>query len=420
MPALISTFLNYYYFYSLHFIIAYPSDMNYLNLVLFSALTAFLAGCSETTLNFVARVEPLKLYETDIYNAKKVADVIFDAEEQNTDSLKQNSRQLFLKGIDAFKNKHKTNEAVSLFKKSILYYPDAKTYYELGNALLESGKFDDDFKEAMRSYHVAEELNFQPKSALCYKMACASNRMKDPDVNTVAYYLLSAFDAGFSDTLKLKSDKYLSGFINSPSYKDVLIGLIIKKMKDAHEDLFTVFKKIFPPLPEDFEIKPDMVDMRDYKQSISYDFSKFVPEMQNSSFGREVSHEFMYVGRLPETENYCAVLYTSVSYFGEYMQPVFTKLVTYKPDGQILSSLVVAGQFSAEHIKSCRIKNNEISIEEYKRVWEQPIDKVAFEDNRIKNYELLAKAVYRIDDSGKIIEVSVPANFKDSIYFAKN
>jgi len=380
----------------------------------------FLIGCSQTSVNYVARVKPMHLYETDIYKADKVEDVLFDAEEQNTDSLRNLSRKFFLEGIDLFRNQNDPGSAIRLFKKSILALPDAKTYYELGNAILESGRFQDDFKESEKAFEIAERLHFQPLYQVQYKLACAMNRAAPEYTYGVHYKLLEAFRQGFSDTNLIKKEKHLNSFVKSREYNNFKIALLLNKMNDKQEDIFNIYTRAFAALASDFEIKPEMVDMKDYKQSISYDFVKFIPEMQNSSFGRDVSHDFMYVGRVKETPLYTALIYASVGYYGEYMQPVYTKLVTYDLNGSIISSIILAGQFSAERIKSGRIDNNKIVIEDHKRIWEQAIDKVSFEENRVIKYELIAKAVYSFDENGNIREESVPENFNDTLPLAKN
>lgn len=137
-------------------------------LILFTTLGLAFA-CSQTSINYVARVKPLRLFDTEIYKADKVEDVLFDSEEQNIDSLRNLSRQLFLKGVDAFRNKKAPGTAIKIFKQSILALPDAKTYYELGNALLESGMFKDEFEEAEQAFEIAERLNFQPLYLVHYK-----------------------------------------------------------------------------------------------------------------------------------------------------------------------------------------------------------------------------------------------------------
>jgi hypothetical protein len=376
-------------------------------------------GCSPKK-EYVAKVKLLTLKEADIYDSEKVYDVIFDAEEQNIDSLKNKSRQLFLQGIDAFKNKKDAAKAVLLFKQSILTFPDAKTYYELGNAKLDAHEKDADLNEAEKAYNVAAFLNFKPLSMLYYKQACAANQKQKTGTFEVSNYLSQAFNNGFSDTSLFYSDKYLRSFVATDQYKNLMADMLINKIRNNPEDLFDVYKKSFPINNASFEIPLDKVDMKDYKQSISYDFAKFIPEMQSSNFGRDVSHDFIFVAKVQEKSNYTAVLYTSINYYGEGMQPVHTKLVTYDNDGNIISDKLFAGQFSAEKVKTGRIDGDEITLQDYKRIWEQPIDKVPFEENAVEKYELVSKATFRINEEGKIMEQSVPSNYMDSVGYTKN
>jgi hypothetical protein len=386
-------------------------------LVIFSFLCL---GCFQQEKNYVAKVKLLKLHEADIYNADVVYDVIFDSEEQNVDSLRNLSQQLFLKGIDTYKNKKNVIDAIVLFKESILTFPNAKTYYELGNAKLEANQGDPGLKDAQAAYYVAEKLNFQPLSMIYYKKACVSNLLHEVDESNVRAYLYQAFQAGFSDTTLLNNDKYLKSFLTTKAYRNLMADVELKKLLAHPENLFDTFKKSFAVVSLPFEITFDQVGMKDYKQSISYDFAKFVPEMQTSSFGREASHDFLYVAKVAETPNYTALLYSSVNYYGENMQPVHTKLVTYNNEGDIIASILFSGQFTANNIKIGQIEGNRISLQDYKRVWKKPIDEVPFDENAVEKYELISSAVFQIDDSGKIMEESVPANYKDSVVFAKN
>src|SRR3954463_16583419 len=102
------------------------------------ALSCFtiLIGCTGTETKYVAKVKLLKLGKDDIYNKEMVYDVIFDSQELKLDSLRNKSRQLFLQGVDKYKNKKDATGAIDMFKQSILIFPDPKTYYELGNALV--------------------------------------------------------------------------------------------------------------------------------------------------------------------------------------------------------------------------------------------------------------------------------------------
>jgi hypothetical protein len=91
-----------------------------MNKLLFSALIIFIFGCKDEK-SYVVKPKLKHLAKKDIYNKEKVYDVLFDYEEAPTDSLKTESRKLFLKGIEAYKNKkNHLAEAIDFFKKSIL------------------------------------------------------------------------------------------------------------------------------------------------------------------------------------------------------------------------------------------------------------------------------------------------------------
>lgn len=395
-----------------------------LSIFICSLLFLFLA-CTTNKKEYVAKVKLQKLDHDHIYDKDMVSDVIFDSEELDLDSVKVKSHKLFLEGVDEFKNKRNPEKAVILFKESILTFPDAKTYYELGNAKLEIGAKAGDLilAEAEKAYSVADFLDFKPLSMIYYKRACLNNlseKHNDYTETETSRLLVDAFKKGFTDTTMLFNDPHLKSFLSPESHNYLTSQLALVKVNSSPYRLFDVFKQAFLAAPKSFEIPVDKVDMKDYKQSISYDFSKFVPEMQTSSFSREVSHDFIFVANVLEKESYTALLYSSINYYGENMQPVETRLVTYDPDGNIISSKLFAGQFSAEKIKSGRIEGNQITLQDYKRIWKEPIDKVPFEENSVDKYELIAKATFRIDDEGKIVEESVPSNYMDSVIVVKN
>lgn len=395
-----------------------------------------LFSCSGPDINYVAKVKTLHLTEGSLYDKELVYDVIFDSEEYDVDSLKNKSRVLFLSGIDEYKNKKNTRKAIDLFKQSILVFPDAKTYYELGNALLDSKSLPTDgmdingldlVLESLEAYEVAEHLNFEPLFNIYYKKACANNMLYTGTIKHEEHYLnrslsclRGAFRNGFSDTLMIKNDTRLRGITSTEEYGEMLFNAQVQKEKGSPNALFELFKNAFPHSETaSLEIDKNKVDMNAYDKSISYDFAPFIPEMENVDFGREVSHDYFYVAKVVETPVYTALVYRSMSFFGENMQPVHATLVTFDPQGEIISKKLIACECSAEKVKEAKIENNIITIHDYKRQWEQPIDKVDFEDNKIKSYELIATIKYKIEDSGKIVDEDVPANYKDSTVASK-
>ncbi len=398
------------------------------NNCIYLIVATFIISCTNVQTNYVAKVKLLSLTADDIFNQELVYDVIFDSEELKIDSLKTKSRQLFLQGIDLYKNKKKPEEAISLFKQSILVFPDAKTYYELGNALLDSKQTTTDLKSsnasmAIDAYKVAEYLNFQPTSIILYKKACATNMLGNQSEASVVYILEEAFEKGFSDLELLAKDENINSIMNTTEFKKMLDRIALKKVNNPNT-LFSMFIESFPAVTTNFyEINYDAVGRTNSNQSISYEYAKFVPEMQNTSFGREVSHDFFFAAKVSESEKYTAVLYSSVNFWGEEMQPVATKLVTYNKEGNIISSILFAGQFSSEKIKTGKIENNKIILADYNRVWKYPITEVSFGENEVAKYDLVAKSTFIIEDSGNIKETNLSSsntNLKNDIIASKN
>jgi tetratricopeptide (TPR) repeat protein len=384
------------------------------------ALLMFCLGCSQDSKkNYVLKVKLHQLTPEDMYDEDLVYDVIFDGQEQDLDSLKTKSRQLFLQGVDLYKNKNNPFASISLFKQSIMVFPDAKTYYELGNALIDAKKGGKGYEEAILAYEVAEKLQFQPLSMIMYNKAVAQYQhsvLKDDKelLDGALYTLGQAISSGFSDTLFISKDKRIEGITNTPGYRTILTGLRMNSQSNKQLSFFDQFRGSFAAGAQPFEIPVDKVAMEDYKNSISYDFAEFVPEMENSEFGRSVSHDYFYVTRVAENPAYTALVYTSTSFEGEYMQPVLTRLVTYDNNGKIIASKLFSCQCSAEKVKMGKIEDNVITVEDYKRTWKKPIDEVSFDENEVDKFELIAKAKFRIDDSGNIVEESVPENYSDS------
>ena len=377
-------------------------------------------GC-KPKINYIVKIKPHKLTPGTMYNADKVSDYLFDAEEMQADSLKVKSEKAFLKGLDLYKNKKNPSDAIDYFEQSALFCPDSKTYYELGNALLDA-QVGKDFvdkvllKQADSAFMVAKVLGFKPVSQLYYCKACAQNMMNEIDTNesTPYYELYEACREGFSDTNSMKRDKRIASFTKTMDYRKLIAECMSKKGNQSTLSFFQLYKNSYPVISQPFEIKTDKVDMQDYKQSISYDFKEFIPEMENTQFGRSVANDYIYVGRVAQNRMYTAVLYYSINYYGGTMQPINTKLVTYDTAGRIIDSRLFACQCSPEKIKTGKIDNNVIILEDYKRIWQHPVDSVAFENNTVLKYESLGKATFKLTDSGKIVKQNMTQGYSDS------
>lgn len=394
-------------------------------------LAAFIVcSCSENEKHYILKVKLQTLDKDNMFDPALVGDVIFDAEEQNLDSLKNKSRLLFLKGIDLYKNKKSPEKAIGFFTSSILTFPEAKTYYELGNALMEVGGYDN-LQNALKAYKVTRTLDFAPLSNVYYNEAVAHYQLfskpfvldelvtnkeeaKLEELSNSISSLREAFEAGYYDTTQLKTDKRIQGIIQNERFKEVFVYYTAKRLKGDAVGLYSLYLKSFQRIGNNFEVTLNNVELDNYTQSISYDFAPYIPEMENVSFGRSVSNDFYYVARMTETPNYTAIIYKSSSFEGEDLQPVHSVLATYDNKGEIISKVMLSCVCSASKVKTGKVEDGKVTIEEYKRNWKEPIDKVPFYENSVKSHDFVTKATYRIDETGKILEESVPEEFKDS------
>lgn len=385
--------------------------------------TFLVVACSGPSQEHILKVQLQKLTFKTMYDKNLVYDVVFDSEELNVDSVKKIAGGLFLQGVDLFKNKRNPGAAVVKFKSSILTFPDAKTYYELGCALAAGGFSEAVREEAIDAFEVALHLHFEPIANVHYKIACVKyqNYLRDPEKWSMWYVinpLEDSFKAGRFDTVAVAHDPMLKGITEQPMYKSLVLQMVAQNRHGS--GLFDLYKQAFTNNLESFTLTPEKVEMADFKQSINYDFAKFVPEMENTSFDREVSNDFYFVGSVKQTDLYHAFLYTSVAFSGEEMQPTQTYLVVYDNEGEIISKKMVGCQCTAEKIKTFSLDKGTIKITDMKRNWEKPIDDVPFDENKIIGYDVLAKAIFTIDDSGKITNQDVPANYNDSNLFTQN
>ncbi|WP_028979019.1 hypothetical protein [Sporocytophaga myxococcoides] len=387
-----------------------------------ACLFALAVSCSPQK-EYKLKIKPLTLKKSEIYDYSVVRDVLFDAEEVGLDSLKDKSRDLFLKGVDSYKNKKELASAIKQFKSSILILPDAKTYYELGNALLDFRADKEMLEESIKAFRLAEDLNFQPKAKINYKIACVYNVLQsnfqtseDSYVSSVVFHLREVIEKGLMDTNSIKKDPLIGSITSTNEYKEMIQRLSNTTVAAASS--FDLFKKAFPAETDKFFISANEVEMKDYKESVSYDFVQFVPEMENASFGRDVSHDFYYVANMGGNENYSAFIYTSESFYGEDMQPVHTVLATYDKEGEIISRKLISCQCSTENVREASVEGNKIVMKDFKRKWQYPVDEVSFDKNKIKSFELVAEAKYKIAEDGKIVVDEIPANYNDSTILA--
>lgn len=369
-----------------------------------------LNSCTQVEKEYKMKISLIQLQKEDLYNFTKISDYLFDAKELDNDSLRKESSKLFLKGIDFLKNKKNPKAAIEYLKKSIILLPEPKYYFELGNALMLLNNNKEKLKEAEKAFKMAERFKYEPLYKINYNMASLYLTLhklgeNNYGTNEVLWELNKAFKNGFVDTLALEKDQLFNQITYFEDYKKMKTSLLFSGNKVGNS-LFKLFKLPFGELKTNFEIKPIDVDKAG-TETISYEFASFIPEMENVSFGRDVSHDFLYVSKVAETEAYTALIYSSVNFYGGDMQPIQFKICTYNFEGKIIDSRIFACSCSAEKIKVGKIENNILVIKELKRRWQFPIDEISFEKNSIIGYDVVSEFKSFLQEDGTFVDESI-------------
>ncbi|OMI16864.1 tetratricopeptide repeat protein [Leptospira weilii] len=118
-------------------------------------------------------------------------------------------------GLAFYKNK-KDADAISAYEKALEVYANGSIYFNYGNSLWNMGNLD----LAIRSYEIAELLNYERKDLLYYNLACAYSK-KEMEIKAFEY-LDKAVNNGYKNFHRILTDddlQYLRVDINWPSRK---------------------------------------------------------------------------------------------------------------------------------------------------------------------------------------------------------
>lgn len=337
-----------------------------------------------------AKVETLK--EADIYNFSVVE--VYAA--QVHDTIITDAKKLFLNAIDMYRNKKDAAGSVAEFKKSLVKYPTSKTYYELGNALIDA----QNYKEAIESFHMAEKFDYNPISKVLYNLACAYSLSEDTD-NALKYVQL-AIENGYNNANHLLSDPDLEFARKLPEFMDVYQTAMSGAL-DPETALFDLYEVSFAQAVLPMSMNPEQTQKIQFTNSIAYDFESFVAEMVNPNFSRDVGDEFFYLAKVGENENYIALIYGGAQMMYE-RPPVYHILATYTAKGKLIDKMEIGGyHYYEEPMKGYKIDDKlNLEVSEYEMVFEKNVDEYGYDDNRIIENQLLNTKKFKITEQGKI------------------
>jgi hypothetical protein len=390
--------------------------------LLFPLLAVVLASCESTgpttTVTKTTEITPLTteaMYEPDVVAA-------FLQLHPGTDNA---STDLFMKGIDAYRNKKDAAAAIPLFVQSILKHPTAKAYFELGNASMDVKNY----RTAIAAFRTGEQLGFEPLSKLLYNTACAYAQLykqenswnvamnSDAEApvhsgsgaslrDSALHYLEYSIEAGYSDAAHINKDPDLATLrqgkeVFTTTYTKALTG-----SSDPETVQWQAFKRDFPQATLPLNLNNQTAKLVNQEQYISYEYERFVPEMAGERFSREVGKEFHYLARINETPRYTALIYVVKNVIMGDNAPYGYVLASFDGRGKLIDKMVAGGQVELDELlKVASIQPNlHFEVKEYKQVWEKdPADQGYF-DNKVVSTALKGTHYYHIAEDGHFKE----------------
>ena len=349
------------------------------------------------------------LNQNTLYNTDSIKAAIISV----TTASQAAAQKKFLEAIDLYKNKKQIAQGIDAFKVSLFMNPSEKTYFELGGALAENKNYE----EALKALDVAEQMNYSPLANILYKKSVVYASMPNSPLcndgftkvyDSLAVHLMEvALQTGYSkpanylhekafDSLRFNNDWYFKN-----AYQTTMSG-----NKDPEKLAWDSYKEEFKELTLPLSINTVWIYEQNYENAIAYDYEKFVPEMRNGKFSREVENEYFYVGKVKEDPAYTALLYAGKNMWlidGRGYAPVYFYMVTYSPQGKIIDKMQVGGQKTfTDNFKDLLLKQNlTMEVKEFKNIYEKDPSKDGYENNKVTKSELLTTSYYRINAKGK-------------------
>mgnify|MGYP006136897759 CR=1 FL=1 len=344
-----------------------------------------------------AKSHDITLEEADIFDGLKIVQFL-----NNKTKFTKESNELFLNGINSYKNNEDLDSAIFYFKKSIVKEPTARAYCELGNVY----KQKKNHKEALQAYKLAEQLDYAPFSNLLYNIATVY-ALQDK-VEEAGNYLEFAMQAGFNNMDKIEKDPELALLREHHEFKSILKrGL--RGMSDPDKLFWLQFKKQFPKLNMPTTLKWDLAaEEVEALQWISYDFEKYIPEMRDEKFSREVSKGFYYYAQVMENDQFVGVIYVEKDEFMGEFAPLTYRLATFTPSGKLIDKRDVSGKNETfDEVRLATIKaNGAIDVELLRLEHEKDVDEVGYWDNPVDKITTIGKENYQVKSNGKIELIS--------------
>ncbi|MGE7774019.1 TPR end-of-group domain-containing protein [Chitinophaga sp. NPDC101104] len=325
--------------------------------------------------------------------------------------------RLFRQAIDKYRNKKDPAGALPLFRQSILKAPRAAAFFEYGNALSDLGNGDKSLqsdmstKQALQAYHIADLLGYKPLSKLLYNTACIYAKMEQED--SAFHYLVSAIEFGYTNTDQIYKDQDLAKLRAHRWRFDNEITTALSGASDPDRLLWKLFSREFQPLelPVVFDLKYGEDKTFD---DVTYDFEKFIPEMRDGKFSRDVGSEFYYIGSVQSTPLYTVVTYAVKDVMMDEAAPLCYYLASFDPNGKLLDKLIVGGhRILDEPFRVGKITaNGDVEVKKFAVRYEKDPATSGYAENKMEEMNEVGVEYFAISADGHITPKSAPLAMK--------
>ncbi|HWY37775.1 MAG TPA: hypothetical protein VNY73_04405 [Bacteroidia bacterium] len=310
-------------------------------------------------------------------------------------------KQLFMRGLDLYVNQKKISESIRLFRESILYFPDSKTYNYLANAYVDLG-------DTITS-DSALIFNYGPQD---YETSYVSARISalKKDTSRAIETLRYAFQSGFTNKKRLENDKCFDAIRGTRGFVSMLVEYVNDEKK-LKEILYKSFLASFTETKFPFEMLKDSLRISNlgtvgHNSFINYDFSPFIPGMEDSRFSRDVSNVYIAVSKFKVNDNISAVLYKSVMAIVDTLPPTQIKIALFDSLGTLTEEKTFA-EFTLPYTLTTGLleDNGTITTREHKITWKNEPTDEGYAGNEWMGEELQRETKYKISEDGHFIEV---------------
>lgn len=351
----------------------------------------------QSTTNVETKLKPIEISEGDIFTGNKILAFL-----KNEEKFIKEANNFFLKGLNAFRNEKNLDSADYYLRQSILKEPTAKAYFELGNVFMDKKKYDD----ALLSFGLAEQLNYEPFSKILYNKACLYSLKEETEL--AGKYLEYSLQAGYNNLDHINKDSDLEELRNTYYFKQA-VKKGMRGMSDAENLFWLQFKKQFSKTQFPVSLKAN-IEWEELEQlgSISYEYEKYISEMRDEEFSREVSKMFYHYLQPYETETYVALVYiVRDEYMGE-LAPLTYRLATFTHDGKLIDKKEISGRalLGAEIKEAKLMKGGVIEVSRFEPIYEKDPNEEGYYDNPIIKKNFIDKRTITISKTGKIVESS--------------